>query len=87
MAGGDYLSCVNCDAKTVYDADINYEEAVEYRLHDIVALCKDCGKTHSLQLVDKPSSKRLGDVVDNILKQKAYMELLRIKRLEEYGEK
>ena len=62
MAYADYLHCAVCDRKTIYDADLNYDSAVEYgMLHDIVTLCPDCAKTHSLQVVNAPNDKKCAD--------------------------
>lgn len=54
MAYADYLHCVVCDCKTLYDAECNYDAATG-RLHDIATICKECSKTHSLTVINKPS--------------------------------
>ena len=67
MAYVDYLHCAVCDTKAIYDADLNYEVATgEYgRLYDIAAICKDCSKTHSIEITDMPSNKRISDFLDD----------------------
>lgn len=68
MAGADYLHCVVCERKTIYDAELNYDAATdgEYgSLHDIATICKECSKTHSLQVANHPCAERIADFLDD----------------------
>ena len=50
MAYSDYLHCVVCDAKTLYDANVDYDAATQ--LGDIATICNKCIKTKRLKIVD-----------------------------------
>lgn len=41
MAYSDYLHCALCDAKVIYDAEVDYSN---FREGQIATLCKDCTK-------------------------------------------
>jgi len=66
MAYCDYLHCVVCDTKTLYDAEVNYEAATgeNGRLFDIATICKECAKTNSIQVVNHPCAERFADFLD-----------------------
>jgi hypothetical protein len=53
MAYGDYQHCAVCDAKTFYDANIDWESQNvcldDYGAPEsVVSLCSDCSKTHKI---------------------------------------
>lgn len=54
MAMCDYYLCDRCGEKCFYDA--NCYEQLE-RAGDIVAICKDCARTHECVVVEKPGSE------------------------------
>lgn len=58
MAYCDYLHCVVCDAKTIYDSDLDYDSASS--LGDIATICSKCIKTKRLKVVDASSSEPAG---------------------------
>lgn len=55
MAQGDYLTCIICHKRTIYDADLPYKATLKYgkMLYDIVTICKNCSKDHVLTAVKR----------------------------------
>lgn len=57
MAYADYLHCPICDIKTVYDANIEYENM---RVGEIAAICKDCrAKGYRLRVINMKTTKEV----------------------------
>jgi hypothetical protein len=60
MAYGDYQHCAKCDAKSFYDANVNWEaqnvqnDGYAPEPDGVMSLCKDCYKTHMLVVVERP---------------------------------
>lgn len=52
MAAADYLLCANCNSKTIYDADINYDVPNH---GEITALCTDCTEAGYKIVIADPS--------------------------------
>ncbi len=50
MAGANYYRCDLCNARTFYDADVDWEH--QHNLGQIAALCKQCSKAY--QVVIRP---------------------------------
>ncbi len=60
MAGIDYLRCMKCGNKAVYDADWFYRVDPEDGWEgDIQALCRSCARRHKLGVVGKSESEIL----------------------------
>lgn len=59
MAGGDYYSCDKCDAKTFYDAALDYHEDSETfdeylpGVGSMRVICNKCSITHKVVIVEK----------------------------------
>ena len=66
MAGCDYLTCAVCDKRVLYDAELDYDYSAgkDGDLHDIAAICKECAKTHSLQIANHPCAEKIADFLD-----------------------
>ena len=54
MAYRDYLHCDVCDTKSIYDANIDYDNV---DLGDISVLCGECSKTYKICLKRKKSGR------------------------------
>lgn len=72
MAYADYRLCDVCGGKTFYDAELNYENTKDKEkmirgwpgmkldsLGDWAVLCRDCAKTHKVEIV---KIEKAGDV-------------------------
>jgi hypothetical protein len=72
MAGADYLRCAQCGNKAIYDAELNYESAVEWGgLADIAAICKEChDKGYRLAVVQP--KERLSQYVASLVYHKEH---------------
>lgn len=63
MAYCDYQHCAVCDAKTFYDANIDWTSTnveVDEAFHaplSVESLCADCAKTHELLVVVRTSDR------------------------------
>lgn len=61
MAYADYIHCPLCDAKAFYDASIDW--GMQHVANDgycplsVVALCKECFKTHEIIVQPRKESK------------------------------
>ena len=58
MALADYMLCCVCTRKTFYDSNLNYDfneypETGLYNTAEVLSLCIECAKTHSLEVVNK----------------------------------
>lgn len=53
MASMDYMHCVVCDCKTVYDGDVDYSNHREVR---IISICGKCRETHDILIREKSTS-------------------------------
>ena len=57
MALSDYLLCSVCRNKTYNDTQVFYDLAIDSgRLCDMAAICQECAKTHSIKIVEKPTT-------------------------------
>ena len=57
MALADYMLCSVCGTKALYDANVQYEVHVRSGgLCDMAAICQKCAKTHSIKIVEKPTT-------------------------------
>lgn len=64
MAYADYRLCDICDAKTFYDANLNYERDDTapdglklYGLGDWSVICEKCAETHKTTIVRKDAAE------------------------------
>jgi len=64
MAAADYRLCDVCEAKTFYDANLDYDFRDPdrrphglHRLGDWAVICKECAKTHECKVVKREVGK------------------------------
>jgi hypothetical protein len=62
MAAIDYRLCDVCGAKSFYDSDLNYDfdeypDTGLFNLGNWVCLCRECSKTHDIEVLRKAKEK------------------------------
>lgn len=54
MAGMDYYWCDICQERCFYDANVDWDNAKEYNLGELKALCKKCSETYEIAFKKRP---------------------------------